>query len=159
MHEMVLAEGILGVVLDVAEGREVQRVQLRVGALQHVTPDSLQFCFQLVAEDTSAANAIIEFETVPAWLRCRKCHRNGEAASPPFLCRHCGASEVDLISGDELLVEAIELDTGWHRRPQPEEPSQNPGIPEPGGSTSPTLSSPPEADSTSGRSSSRTEAS
>jgi hydrogenase nickel incorporation protein HypA/HybF len=121
MHEMVLAEGILGVVLDVAEGRKVQRVQLRVGTLQHVASDSLQFCFQLVAEDTTAASAVIEFETVPVRLRCQRCHSNSEAASPPFLCRHCGASEVDFTSGDELLVEAVELDTGWRYRPQPEE--------------------------------------
>ena len=65
MHEMALAEGILGVALDVGEGRPVKRIQLRIGALQHVTPDSLRFCFQLVAENTPAASAVLDLEPLP----------------------------------------------------------------------------------------------
>ena len=31
---------------------------------------------------------------------------------PPFNCRHCGALDIEVISGDEVLVDAVELESG-----------------------------------------------
>ena len=45
MHEMALAEGILSVVLDASGGANVRKVDLQVGALQLVVPESLRFSF------------------------------------------------------------------------------------------------------------------
>jgi hydrogenase nickel incorporation protein HypA/HybF len=84
MHEVALAQGILDVVLDVAGGREARTVRVRAGELQSITQDSLQFCFEMVAQDTPAAAARLEVEIIP---------------------------------GDALLIDAIELDDGWHFRP------------------------------------------
>ena len=126
MHEMALAEGILGVALDVGEGRPVKRIQLRIGALQHVTPDSLRFCFQLVAENTPAASAVLDLEPLPARLRCRRCRAESLVEAAPFQCRSCGAFDVDVAGGDELLVDAIELDDGWRRRPAEPAPVEVP---------------------------------
>jgi len=64
MHELGLAEGILAVVLDVAERERVERVRVSVGALQRVTPDSLRFHFEVAAQDTLAANAVLDVEVV-----------------------------------------------------------------------------------------------
>ncbi len=121
MHEMALAEGILAVVLDAAEGEPVRRVQLSVGVLQAVVPDSLQLCFQLAAAETVAADAVLELATVRARLRCRRCGAESELDGPPFNCHHCGASDVEITAGDELLVDAIELESGWLRRPEADE--------------------------------------
>lgn len=84
MHEIALAQGILDVVLDVADGRRARTVRVRAGALQVVTEESLQFCFEMVAQDTPAAAARLQ---------------------------------VDIVPGDALLIDAIELDDGWHFRP------------------------------------------
>jgi hydrogenase nickel incorporation protein HypA/HybF len=62
MHELGLAEGIVAVALDVAGGERVERVRVSVGAGQRVVPDSLQFCFELAAQDTLAANARLDVE-------------------------------------------------------------------------------------------------
>lgn len=112
MHEMALAEGILQVVLDAADGQNVRRVQLQVGRLQMVVPDSLEFSFQLVADGTPAAEARIEMEETPARLRCGQCGAESELDLPPFNCRHCGAADIEVISGDEVLVDAVELESG-----------------------------------------------
>ena len=117
MHEMALAEGILGVVLDAAAGQQVRRVRLRIGTLQRVVPDSLQFSFQLVADGTPAAEAILELEELPARLRCKPCAAVSEFRAPPFQCRQCGAHDVEIVSGDEVLVDGVELDSGWRYRP------------------------------------------
>jgi hydrogenase nickel incorporation protein HypA/HybF len=62
MHEMGLAEGILAVALDVAGAERIERVRVRVGELQRVAPESLRFCFELAAQDTAAANAVLEVD-------------------------------------------------------------------------------------------------
>lgn len=127
MHEMGLAHGILAVVLDVADQQMVRRVQLRVGALQRVSTESLEFSFQLLAQDTPAANAILELQEIPARWHCRRCAAESRFDLPPFVCRRCGADEVDLIAGDEVLVDGVELDDGWRRRPEEETPTHAAG--------------------------------
>lgn len=112
MHEMALAEGILAVVLDAAEGQNVRRVRLQVGKLQMVVLDSLQFSFQLIAEGTPAAEAVVEMEELPVRLRCKQCGQESQVEQPPFYCQHCGAFDVEVASGDQLIVAAVELENG-----------------------------------------------
>jgi hypothetical protein len=64
MHEMGLAEGILGVALDVAGERPVTRVAVSVGEGQAVSADSLEFSFQLIAGGTNAAGAALQVHMV-----------------------------------------------------------------------------------------------
>jgi len=112
MHEMALAEGVLQVVLQAAQDQKVKRVRVEVGRLQLVVPESLEFSFQLAAADTPAAEAVLELEETPARLRCRKCGAKSEIDLPPFNCRHCGDADIEIISGDEVLVNAVELENG-----------------------------------------------
>lgn len=112
MHEMGLAEGILDVVLDVAEGQKVRRIRLHVGKLHMVVPDSLEFSFQLVSDGTPAAEAILEIEEVPARFICRKCGVESELNHPPFICPQCGAPDVEVKTGDQMLVDEVELENG-----------------------------------------------
>jgi hydrogenase nickel incorporation protein HypA/HybF len=113
MHEMVLAEGILDVVLQAADGRPVRQVRVLAGALQRVVPDSLQRCFERAAAGTPAAEALLTLEESPAHLFCRRCRIQTHLTIPPFLCGRCGDSDVEYLGGAELLVEGVELDTGW----------------------------------------------
>jgi hydrogenase nickel incorporation protein HypA/HybF len=62
---MGLAEGILAVALDVAGAERIERVRVRVGELQRVAPDSLRFCFELAAQDTTAADAVLDVDVTP----------------------------------------------------------------------------------------------
>src|SRR5690349_7077672 len=100
MHEMALAEGILDVVLQAAEGHPVRQVRVRAGALQRVVADSLQFCFELAAAGTPVAEAILVLEGTPACLRCRRCQAETALTQPPFLCGRCGDSNVEYLSGE-----------------------------------------------------------
>lgn len=83
MHEVALAQAILDSVLDIADGQQPRTVRVRAGELLAVSADSLQFCFELVAQDSSAAQTQLE---------------------------------VDIVPGETLLIDAIELDDGWHYR-------------------------------------------
>ena len=112
MHELALAEGILEVVLDVAQDRPVKRVHLHVGALHAVVPESLQFSFQVAAQDTPAAAAALSIDQVHAVFQCNQCGEVTNIKTPPYNCRSCGSSDVAISAGDELVVDAVELEDG-----------------------------------------------
>ncbi len=107
MHELSLASAVVDTVERHAGGRPVQLITLRVGALRQVVPDSLKFYVEIVARDTVCEGARLELELVPARLRC--C--GGEWEPPSFRCPDCGSGG-EVVSGDEFLVESIEVDMG-----------------------------------------------
>lgn len=86
MHETALAEEILSAVLDAAGDQPVRKVDVRVGALRLVAPESLQLSFQSAAEGTLAQNAVLRIEDVSARLRCTQCRVVTIVRQPPFQC-------------------------------------------------------------------------
>ena len=52
MHELSLSSAIVNTVVKHADGRRVSVVNLRVGHLRQVVPDSLEFYFEFVARGT-----------------------------------------------------------------------------------------------------------
>jgi hydrogenase nickel incorporation protein HypA/HybF len=112
MHEMGLAGGILEVVLDIAQDRPVKGVYLQVGTLHAVVPESLMFSFELAAQDTAAAHALLHISKVEAVFQCTQCNEITFLGAPPFNCGSCGSADLTISAGDELLVDAIELEDG-----------------------------------------------
>jgi hydrogenase nickel incorporation protein HypA/HybF len=116
MHEMGLCEAVLAVVRDVSGDQPVRRVRLRIGRRQGVVPHVFDFCWRLVAQGTGAAGAVLDMADVPVRVRCRACGEEGDPGSGPVACPGCGAVTVDLVAGDELTVEEVELENGEVRR-------------------------------------------
>ena len=110
MHELSLSGAIVKTVEKHAEGRRVTVVNLRVGSLRQVVPDTLAFSFQFVARGTVCEGARLEQELVRASLRCNACAHEWPIEVPAFRCPACGTSDVAVASGDELLVESIEVE-------------------------------------------------
>jgi Zn finger protein HypA/HybF involved in hydrogenase expression len=59
-----MCEGILDVVLEAAKERPVRRVQVAIGKDWAVSPESFDQSFQVAAQDTNAAGALIEQQQV-----------------------------------------------------------------------------------------------
>jgi hydrogenase nickel incorporation protein HypA/HybF len=93
-----------------AAGRPVRVVEVRVGALRQVVPSALEFAFEMVTQETPLDGAELRIEAVPAVGRCSVCGTEAQFDWFPFACQACGSIDVELISGEELLVEAIEID-------------------------------------------------
>jgi len=110
MHELSIADAILGVALRSAGGRRVAKVEVRVGALRQVVPSALEFAFELVAQGTAAEGAELELEHVPVRVACRSCGREEELSDLPLACPACGSVDVRVSAGEELSVEALELE-------------------------------------------------
>jgi len=110
VHELSLSSAIVNTVVKHANGRRVTVVELRVGKLRQVIPDTLEFYFEFVARDTVCEGARLEQQVIDARLRCRGCGHEWEIEIPAFRCPSCSGSNVVIASGDEFEVEAIEVE-------------------------------------------------
>ena len=109
MHELSIAEAVVDIGVRHADGRPVKAVELRVGHLRQVVPSALEFAFELVAQGTALEGAELKMETVPATGLCRTCGEQTSLPDFPLCCRHCGGFDVEVTSGEELLVDSLEL--------------------------------------------------
>ncbi len=109
MHELSLSGAIVDTVERHADGRQVAAINLRIGRLRQVVPDSLEFYLDFVAKGTICEGARLEIEVVEAELRCQGCGDEWELAAPPFSCQACGSSDVLVVAGNEFEVESIEV--------------------------------------------------
>jgi hydrogenase nickel incorporation protein HypA/HybF len=92
-----------------AAGRRVTVVHLQVGHLRQVVPDSLAFYFEHVARGTVCEGARLEQELIPARLRCG-CGQEWELDELDFRCPACREAGAVVVSGDELLVDSIDVE-------------------------------------------------
>jgi hydrogenase nickel incorporation protein HypA/HybF len=88
----------------------VTKVEVTVGQMRQVVPSALEFSFELVAAGTVAEGAELALQHVPVEGRCRRCGEKTPQAGFPLACRACGALDIDVVAGDELFVEAVELE-------------------------------------------------
>lgn len=93
-----------------ADGRRVVKVRVQVGHLRQVVPSALAFSFGLVAEGTPLEGADLEMEEIPVSARCGGCGWRGGVPDFPLQCRACGSSELEILAGEELLVESLDLE-------------------------------------------------
>ncbi len=110
MHELSIADAIVTIASRHAKGRPVSRVEIRVGHLRQVVPDSLQFAFELITAGTELDGAELAIEEVPARVRCTACAAETVLEEFPAHCGECGALDVEVTAGEELLVESIDVE-------------------------------------------------
>jgi hydrogenase nickel incorporation protein HypA/HybF len=110
VHELSLSSAIVNTAVKHANGRSVTAVNLRVGRLRQVVPETLDFYFEFVARDTLCEGATLSQEVIDARLRCRPCAHEWEIEIPAFRCPTCGGSEVEIATGNEFEVESIEIE-------------------------------------------------
>jgi hydrogenase nickel incorporation protein HypA/HybF len=111
VHELSIAQAIVDVAARHAGGRRVERVQVRIGHLRQVVPSALAFSFELCAHGTAVDGAVLEIEHVPVGAVCRSCGADSELDGFPLACPACGGVAVDVVRGEELQVESLELAT------------------------------------------------
>jgi hydrogenase nickel incorporation protein HypA/HybF len=110
MHELSIADAILQLALTQAGTRRVTRVGVVVGHLRQVVPHALRFSFELVARDTPADGAELEIVDAPAIGRCETCGAESRLTEFPLHCADCGGLNVTIVSGEELLVDWLDLE-------------------------------------------------
>lgn len=113
MHEMALTDKILKVVLAEAQrnrAQKVNRIKIRIGELAGIVEDCVTYYFQLIARDTIAADAKLEFNICKATLFCPNCRREFEKTPQDFNCPACGGLGRLTGVGRECFVDSIEVE-------------------------------------------------
>ncbi|MBM3235209.1 hydrogenase maturation nickel metallochaperone HypA [Candidatus Poribacteria bacterium] len=113
MHEMSIVESILATVLKEAEKYQVHKVnsiQLKVGKLWQIIPDTLQFCYSVATQGTIAEGSEMVMVQTPIVAKCKRCRGRFEVENYFFICPDCQVADAEVIAGDELIIETIETE-------------------------------------------------
>jgi hydrogenase nickel incorporation protein HypA/HybF len=128
MHELSIASSIADIVHRHAAGRRVVRVEVAIGYLRQAVPSALSFGFELVSMGTPLEGARLEIRQVPVRGLCRHCGEVVEPEAWPLACPVCSSFELSITGGEELSVEAIEIEDCMSNESEPPElPSASPG--------------------------------
>jgi hydrogenase nickel incorporation protein HypA/HybF len=112
MHEMSLAEGILGVVQDAARAHApcaVRVVRLEIGALAAVECEALRFAFDVVKRGSVAEAAALDIVEVPGAAWCMQCSRGVTIDARGEPCPECGSWQLQVTAGGDMRVKELEL--------------------------------------------------
>jgi len=109
MHEVAVTQQIVEAACEHARGGKVVRIVIEVGKLSCVSVEAIRFCFDMVAEGTAAEGAELVIDHVPGRAKCRKCGEEFELNQALGRCV-CGCSELDWLSGEELLVRQLQVE-------------------------------------------------
>jgi hydrogenase nickel incorporation protein HypA/HybF len=118
MHELSIVASILNIAEAKARERNsssIQAVGIRLGAFTNIAPEALEFAFEIARQGTLAHNARLEIEIVAMIVECLVCEGvNRPERTLCLICAHCGFP-LKIVSGEELQVDYIELETEAER--------------------------------------------
>ena len=117
MHELHLAEDILRKIQqchaapDAASragmdsrfrGNDKRTIKVRLGENRFTHLEELKELLAQISKGTEIEGVQIDFEIVPLKAVCKKC--GTEFAAQQLSCKKCGASDIGIVSGDELEI-------------------------------------------------------
>jgi hydrogenase nickel incorporation protein HypA/HybF len=108
VHELAIAESVVGTVTERLPDAKVTCVHLEIGVLSGVVPDSIRFCFDLATEGTAMEGAELEITEQPARCRCRDCGTEFQPEGTILLCP-CGSADIAVLGGEELNILSVSV--------------------------------------------------
>jgi hydrogenase nickel incorporation protein HypA/HybF len=114
MHELAICQALIGEVATVARSRRamyVSDIYVSIGPLSGVEQPLMRSAFPLAAAGTVANDAALHLTEVPIRVRCTSCGLESDASVNRLVCRHCGDWRTTVLSGDELLLERVVLES------------------------------------------------
>ena len=90
--------------------KKIRRVMIRIGGARTVNPELMAFIFSAVSKDTPAEGALLSVMLLPVTVKCNSCGKISTREDADITCPICSSSNVQIISGLELNIEALEVD-------------------------------------------------
>ena len=112
MHELYVCQALIGQVETIAREKKADRIEtiyISIGPLSGVEPRLLEQAFFIARAGTVADDAQLIITSLPIRVSCHKCGHITEALPARLICGDCGHWHTQLMSGDELQLERIEL--------------------------------------------------
>lgn len=113
MHELALMESVAEIAAEEARKQgacRVRVVRLQIGALAHVAPAAMRFCFEAVTRGTVVEGAMLDIVRLPGEGWCVDCARTIALEERFGACPECGGRRVRVTAGDEMRVHELEVD-------------------------------------------------
>ena len=114
MHELAICQALIEQVERVARensARRILSVTVAVGPLSGVEAQLLEHAYPLAAAGTVAEHARLIVQSVPVRVRCRTCQAESAAAANRLLCGSCNDWRVDVVAGEDMLLQRVEIET------------------------------------------------
>jgi hydrogenase nickel incorporation protein HypA/HybF len=121
VHELAVAQALVeqvNAVIDQHNATAASLIRVRIGPLAGVVPELLGSAFPLAAAGSRMERAVLDLVAAPIKVRCQTCGAETEAAMNRLICGACGDWHTRVISGDELLLESVELETAPSLTPE-----------------------------------------
>ena len=113
MHELSICQALIEQVIQIAEEHNAVRVTdiyLTIGPLSGVEPHLLEQAYPFAAADTVAEKARLTIDKSPVKVYCERCGKETIVAANKLLCGACGTWQTELIGGDEMILQRVELE-------------------------------------------------
>jgi len=113
MHELSVCQALVEQAERIARERQARviRLMLTIGPLSGVESELLRRAFPLASAGTVCEGAVLEILAAPVTVFCPDCTATSEVAANKLLCPECGNWRTSLASGDEMVLQRVELET------------------------------------------------
>jgi hydrogenase nickel incorporation protein HypA/HybF len=111
VHELSIVRQLLDSAAREAAGRPISEIHVRVGRLTGVSPDALQFYFDLMRDETAARHAALSVTLEPLRGTCVRCRAPVQRETLDWTCPACGEGAVVFDNGGELELQSLVVDS------------------------------------------------
>ena len=112
MHELSICQALIEQVDRIARESHasmVTDIHVGIGPLSGVEAALLADAFPIATAGTVATDAVLHVRKTSVRVHCSHCDTESDATVSRLVCGHCGDWRTDLVSGDELILERVEL--------------------------------------------------
>jgi hydrogenase nickel incorporation protein HypA/HybF len=112
MHELSIAHAVVSTVVAALPSPDsrVLQVRLRIGELSGLVPQALEFAYDVAAQGTPLADAVLVIERSPIVIDCPRCGEQELSSAHDFRCPSCEQPCGNVVGGKELEIVDITLD-------------------------------------------------
>jgi len=113
MHELAVTQNILDISLRHAEeagAKKITGINLVIGEFASIVDDSVQFYWDVLADETIAKGAKLHFERIPGEMTCANCNHSFHPTNIDFTCPNCRSVFVKITKGEEFRVDSIDVE-------------------------------------------------
>ncbi|MBU1633547.1 hydrogenase maturation nickel metallochaperone HypA [bacterium] len=114
MHELQIAQNIITIVNDElsksGNKNAVDTVYFIAGRMRAIIPETLQFSFDVQKKShKQLKNSKLSIKEINIAIKCKDCEHQQTISEPVFHCNKCLSTNIEIINGNELYVDSIEL--------------------------------------------------
>ena len=113
MHEHMLASLLNNSILRLCNDHgwnKVRKILIRAGGIGRINPELMTYIFKRVSQGTITEGAEFAVMCTPVVLKCKACGRKDARDDLEKICPSCGSDKVEIVSGFDLSIEALEVD-------------------------------------------------